>query len=148
MRFGCQQRAYQKRYGFGKIPLQGTADKRRTQVRGSREHDLEEWLTHRARQDVLQPSGYVPHRQQPDEEIIAAGVPEAAKCLEILDDALADAPYLAGDSVTLADLFVLPALNYLAMTPEGGPLLENKGNVTAWMDRMMARDSAQAILAA
>lgn len=87
-------------------------------------------------------------RDPSDEEIIAAGVPEAAKCLDILNDALADAPYLAGDSVTLADLFVLPALNYLAMTPEGGPLLENNGNVTEWMDRMMARDSAQAILAA
>lgn len=87
-------------------------------------------------------------RDPPDESMIADAVPAAAKCLEVLNDALADAPYLAGDSVSLADFFVLPPLNYLAMTPEGEQLLATTGNVTAWLDRMMLRDSAQAVLAA
>ena len=86
-------------------------------------------------------------RDPSDEVLIADAVPVAEKCLGVLDDALADAPYLAGESMSLADFFVLPALDYLAKTPEGTALLENTGNVTAWMDRMMSRDSAQAVLA-
>ncbi len=87
-------------------------------------------------------------RDPSDEALIAAAIPEAANCLAVLNDTLANAPYLAGETMSLADFFVLPALNYLAMTPEGGALLETTGNVTAWMERMMSRDSAQTVLAA
>ena len=86
-------------------------------------------------------------RDPSDEALIAAAIPVAANCLDVLNGALAKAPYLAGESVSLADLFLLPALNYLAMAPEGQALLENAGNVTEWAERMMSRDSAQAVLA-
>ena len=86
--------------------------------------------------------------ETPDEEVIAAAVPVAAKCLSVLDDRLAATPYLAGSAMSLADLFLLPAINYLAMVPEGGPLLDRAGNVTAWAARMEARDSAKIALAA
>ncbi len=86
--------------------------------------------------------------ETPDEEVIAAAVPVSAKCLDVLNDRLGEASYLAGSELSLADLFVLPAINYLAMVPEGGPLLEAAGNVTDWAARMEARDSAQIALAA
>jgi len=86
--------------------------------------------------------------ETPDEEVIAAAVPAAAKCISLLDDQLAATPYLAGDAISLADLFVLPAINYIAMVPEGGPLLATAGNVAGWADRMQARDAAQIALAA
>jgi len=85
---------------------------------------------------------------QPDESVIAAAVPDAAKCIGLLDGQLAATPYLAGSAMSLADLFVLPAINYLAMVPEGGPLLESAGAVTDWAARMQGRDSAQIALAA
>ena len=86
--------------------------------------------------------------ETPDESVIAAAVPDAAKCIDLLDGQLAATPYLAGSAISLADLFVLPAVNYLAMVPEGGPLLESAGNVTDWANRMQGRDSAQIALAA
>ncbi len=86
--------------------------------------------------------------ETPDEAIIAAAVPGAGFCIGLLDDQLASTPYLAGSAMSLADLFVLPAINYLAMVPEGGPLLETAGNVTDWAARMAARDSAKIALAA
>lgn len=86
--------------------------------------------------------------ETPDESVIAAAVPDAAKCIGLLDGQLAATPYLAGSAMSLADLFVLPAINYLAMVPEGGPLLESAGAVTDWAARMQGRDSAQIALAA
>ena len=84
----------------------------------------------------------------PDEDVIAAAVPQAEKCLQVLERRLDEAPYLAGADVSLADLFLLPAINYLAMVPEGGPLLARTGNLADWAQRMEARDSAQIALAA
>lgn len=86
--------------------------------------------------------------ETPDEAVIAAAVPAAAKCIALLDDQLSATPYLAGADMSLADLFVLPAIDYVAMVPEGGPLLEAAGNVTDWAARMRARDAAQIALAA
>ena len=86
--------------------------------------------------------------ETPDEAVIAAAVPDAAKSIGLLNDQLAATPYLAGSTMSLADLFVLPAINYVAMVPEGGPLLEPAGNVTDWAARMQSRDSAQIALAA
>ncbi len=86
--------------------------------------------------------------ESPDESVIAAAVPSAEKALGILNTQLATTPYLAGASLSLADLFVLPAINYLAMVPEGGPLLEKASSVSDWADRMAARESAQIALAA
>ena len=88
------------------------------------------------------------HTETPDADVIAAAMPDAEKCISILDNRLAAAPYLAGSAATLADLFVLPAINYLAMVPEGGQLLETAGNVTGWAERMAARDAAKIALAA
>ena len=85
-------------------------------------------------------------RDPPDEALIAAGVPDAEKSIAILDAGLADCPYLAGDDVTLADFFHLPALDYLSMTPEGEKILASAGNVTAWLDRLRGRNAVKAVL--
>ena len=65
----------------------------------------------------------------PDEERIAAAVPEARKCLGIFDEALAGHEFLAGGSLTLADLFLAPMVFYLPMTPEGEALLPEFSNI-------------------
>ena len=84
----------------------------------------------------------------PDEEFIAAGVAPAEKALGVLDQALGNQPYMAGDASTLADLFILPVTNYLRMTPEGERLMAKTPNLSRWQQSMEARDSAQLALAA
>lgn len=85
-------------------------------------------------------------RNPPNEELVAAGIPDAETALGVLETALADTPYLAGADVSLADFFPLPALDYLAKTPEGETILANTPNVKAWMARMMEREAVQAVL--
>ena len=76
-----------------------------------------------------------------------ARVAEAAKVADgycaILDRALAESRYLAGETASLADLFLLPAISYLVPLPEGA-LVQSHGNLAAWHGRMQDRGSYQA----
>lgn len=87
-------------------------------------------------------------RDPSNKDMIAAGIPESERSLSVIDDALGQSPYFAGEDLTLADYFYVPVVNYLSMTPEGEAMLAKTGNVTAWLERMRARDSVNAVLAA
>lgn len=73
---------------------------------------------------------------QPDEDRIAAAQPDIAHALDVIDAALARDPWLAGDQLSLADLFLAPIHVYLAATPEGQKLLPERKKLSAWADRI------------
>ncbi|MEM9685101.1 MAG: glutathione S-transferase family protein [Pseudomonadota bacterium] len=81
-----------------------------------------------------------------DEAMIAAAVPNMVRHLDILEANLDGRSYLAGEDVSLADLVLLPIMSYLRMTPEGGPEIAKRANVSAWYDRMAERPSYAATL--
>ncbi|KAF8434140.1 glutathione S-transferase [Boletus edulis BED1] len=64
--------------------------------------------------------------------------------LDVYDDILGKQSYLAGQSVTLADLFHLP---YAAIVIEelGYPVLENRPNVARWWKAISTRPAWQAV---
>jgi glutathione S-transferase len=78
-----------------------------------------------------------------DEAVIAAAVPVVEHRLALLDAVLAEDAFLAGDRVSIADLILLPAITLLSLTPEGPKLLPKAPGVTAWKQRMDARQSAK-----
>jgi glutathione S-transferase len=78
---------------------------------------------------------------KPDEAMIKGAWPKAEYELSVIDQTLAKSPYLAGNALSLADLFLLPVVFYVKMQPEGGPLLAKNKAVSAWYDRMTARAS-------
>lgn len=68
-------------------------------------------------------------------------VDDAKSLLQPVEQALAKDPYLAGDELTLADLFLLPMLLY-AETVIGNPqLLSSLPNVAGWLGRLRNRPS-------
>lgn len=73
-----------------------------------------------------------------DEEVTGA-----RQVLQVLDD-LADAPYLLGDRVTLADLWTVCVTAYLALAPTGAALLAEFPALLAWSSRMAERPSVAA----
>ena len=81
----------------------------------------------------------------PDEAAIAAAVPDAKLCLGELDRLLGAHSFMAGDSLSLADLLLAPQVYYLAATPEGSAILKDTA-LLAWLRRMNARPSMQATL--
>jgi len=77
-----------------------------------------------------------------DEEAVANALPMARTCVAALEDILGAQPYLAGDTVSLADLFAYGHFEFLGQTPEGGDLLAGSP-LLGWMERMAERPSMQ-----
>lgn len=76
---------------------------------------------------------------RPDEARVAAAVPRAETCLAAVEELMAGAPFLAGGSLTLADLHAAPMIAYLRMAPEGRDLLAGHPALEGWWDRVAAR---------
>lgn len=83
---------------------------------------------------------------EPDEEKIQAAMPRMEKEVAVFDAVLASHPFLAGDSLSLADLFLAPVMFYVGMMPEGEKLLSGRPHLAAWNQRMSERDSFAATL--
>jgi glutathione S-transferase len=77
------------------------------------------------------------------EAAVAAGLPDAQACFKSIDAFLGDRPYMAGDSVTLADLIMAPHVDMLADCAEGQAMLAGS-RLAAWLERMRARPSMAA----
>ncbi|QUD89195.1 glutathione S-transferase family protein [Phenylobacterium montanum] len=80
---------------------------------------------------------------QPDEAVVAEGVPKARHCVGAIEDLMAGQPFLTGDNLSLADIMMFTHIDYLAATPEGREILEGRP-LLAWLGRMQARDSVKA----
>src|SRR5688500_20401567 len=67
----------------------------------------------------------------------------AAKCLAVLSD-LAGDDYMAGGRLSLADLWALPMLGYVDLSPAGRQLHQGAPKLSAWLARMRLRPAAMA----
>jgi glutathione S-transferase len=75
--------------------------------------------------------------------LTAEELARATQCLRVLED-LSETSFLVGAYFTLADAWVLPNLAYLKLAPSGGTLLRDCPKLSAWLERMHDRPSAQA----
>jgi glutathione S-transferase len=74
-----------------------------------------------------------------DEAVVTASLPKAAVCFKELNRLLGDQGFMAGAEISLADLMVVPQLEFLAATPEGADLLKPYPRLTAWLARMLSQ---------
>jgi glutathione S-transferase len=91
------------------------------------------------RQIVLQ--YYLPPSGTPDRAVIDAAAQDAGKQVEVLDQALAEGPYLLGADICLADLLLWPVLFYFFRTPEGEAMLAASKNIKRAGEAIRARKS-------
>jgi glutathione S-transferase len=71
--------------------------------------------------------------------IVQRAMPRVIRALEVMEKELSDnRPFLIGDTVTMADYFLLPTLFAFALTTEGKQTLPNFPLVVAWDNRMDA----------
>jgi glutathione S-transferase len=78
-----------------------------------------------------------------DEEKVQAALPEARLCLAEIARLAGDQPFLAGDTVTLADLMVIPQVYYFKKLPEGRDQLGELPTLASWVNRLEERQSLQ-----
>jgi glutathione S-transferase len=79
-----------------------------------------------------------------DEAKITQAVPGARHCIGELARLLNRDEWMAGETVSLADLLLAPHLSMFAQAPEAAEILASHTNLTAWLARMEARPSMQA----
>ncbi len=77
----------------------------------------------------------------PDLAVIAEAMPHGHTVFKVLNDLLANQPFFAGNTLSLADILALPHLNMLARTPEWAELTASTPNLTAWRTAMNTRPS-------
>ena len=78
---------------------------------------------------------------KPDMKAIGEAAEKMKPQVAVLDRAVADTGYLAGDSFTLADINILPMLFYVNRFEEGKAMLGAANNLSAYMVRHFARPS-------
>lgn len=81
-----------------------------------------------------------------DEAVVKAAVPKAQLFVDVIEKLLGSGNFFGGDTVTLADLHLLPVLTYLSAAPEGKAILESASGLRGWLSRMSARDSAKSVM--
>jgi glutathione S-transferase len=71
-----------------------------------------------------------------DEAKIAAAVPVARQVLSTLTKIKADAPWLVGCDLSLADIHAFPMIALFKLAPEGQSLMAEAPEISAWFDRL------------
>ena len=78
---------------------------------------------------------------QPDRAAIEHVLPEVRTRIDVLDKAVANTEYLAGNGFTYADICILPVLAYLRDLPESGAMLNDAKNLTRYFEQHSQRKS-------
>lgn len=76
-----------------------------------------------------------------DEQRIAAALPRAEVCLAAISGLMDLAPWLGGESISLADLHAAPMFAVFRLAPEGQRLLDAEPRLRAWLERVSTRPS-------
>lgn len=76
-----------------------------------------------------------------DEADIATAARLGAEYLDVLEAGLAEQRYLAGGSITLADINLMPVIAYLGQMPEGQDMMVDRPNLGRWFGALKARES-------
>jgi glutathione S-transferase len=77
---------------------------------------------------------------EPDRALVEAAENGLARAFGIIDDALAESPYLAGECFSLADASLMPYVASLPMIGCAG-LVAGLGHLAAWWEKTRARSS-------
>jgi glutathione S-transferase len=84
----------------------------------------------------------LPRRGQPgDATEIAKGLEASARVLAALEALAADATYLTGPSLSLADLHLVPMIAYFVEATEGAAMLKRYRKLGRWFTQMSAHPS-------
>jgi glutathione S-transferase len=82
-------------------------------------------------------------KKKPDEAAIEAAEPAASEALAAME-ALFVGEYLAGKTLSLADLHFAPICDYFRQTPEGESLFSGAPKLSRWWSTMSRRPSIEA----
>ncbi|MBI5720372.1 MAG: glutathione S-transferase family protein [Burkholderiales bacterium] len=78
-----------------------------------------------------------------DEEVISKALGQARTALAAIASLAGESPFLAGPTLTLADLHAYPFLRYVALAPEGQAAIAEHPSLTRWLGSLSGRPSVR-----
>lgn len=78
---------------------------------------------------------------QPDEAFLASAREPLLLHMRLIEEAVRETEFLVGGRATIADSFLLPQFLFFSRTPEGAAMLARAPAASAWLVRMMQRES-------
>lgn len=93
---------------------------------------VDKWIM----REFVVPSIFFDKAKGPDTARINAALPEIDKCAKVLDDALAKSAYLAGASLTYADMNVIPMLATAMGFPAAKEVISKYKNLSAYVAKL------------
>ena len=79
---------------------------------------------------------------KPDDQVVAEAMPMVEKSVAALEAAEdAGGPFLCGAELSLADLYLIPVIDYFGQTPEGKKALAGAPRLTRWWQAVSTRPS-------
>jgi glutathione S-transferase len=99
------------------------------------------WFTIIIERLVAPGRGQAPRRAQ-----IAAKLEASRVAYAFFESMLDDKEFFAGHALSLADLYLLPPIDFMAYTPEGKEQMNAAPRISAWLQRMRERESAKIVL--
>lgn len=81
-----------------------------------------------------------------DQTLLAASLVQTRTALAALVALVGDSPFLAGPTLSLADLHGYPMLRYLSLAPEGKAAIGEHPTLTVWLESLGGRASVQRTL--
>jgi glutathione S-transferase len=80
----------------------------------------------------------------PDLAAIEAAMPNARRVFNELGRLLGDKPYFAGDQISLAEMMLIPQMDFMSQAPEWSELTAALPNIVNWFERASSRPSFRA----
>ena len=79
-----------------------------------------------------------------DENEVVAAIPNARSCIAEIARLLDGHSWMAGNTISLADLLLAPHLSMFVQAPEGAQMLQEHENLRSWLARIEVRPSMAA----
>lgn len=70
-----------------------------------------------------------------DEQAVKSAIAPAHTAIAAIEALITGEPYLLGEEMSIADLYVIPVLLYLSQTPEFQPVISQSPKLLAWWER-------------
>ena len=98
---------------------------------------VDKWMM----REFVVPQAFFDKAKGPDMAKVDAAVPEVEKCCTVLDAAVAKTGYLAGKSLSFADMLVLPMIMTIQAFPLGKEIVPKYKALTAYATKLTERAS-------
>ena len=82
---------------------------------------------------------------QTDQDAVEKAIAPTQKALKAIEDLYQGSPYLLGDTLTIADFYLLPIFDYLAKTPQFEAVTADVPQLKTWWQNIQTLDSYKAV---